>query len=301
MRTAPLPIPPRPWFRAVLAWFDTDRLPAASSLRAPSVDWVRVIPFAAMHLACLGVLVVGFDSRAVLVAAGLYGVRMFAITGFYHRYFSHRAFHASRGVQFCFAVIGASAVQRGPLWWAAHHRKHHRHADTPDDVHSPGQHGFWWSHMGWITAAVNFPTDLHEVRDLARFPELRWLDRFDVAVPALLAATLFALGGWPFLVWGFFVSTVVLFHATCLINSLAHTLGSRRYATDDASRNSLALALITFGEGWHNNHHRFPGAARQGFYWWEFDLTYYLLWILARFGVIHSLRPVPRRILELGA
>ncbi|MES2306317.1 MAG: acyl-CoA desaturase [Gemmatimonadota bacterium] len=289
------------WRRGIRAWFDAGALPAAEVILSRGVDWVRVLPFVAMHVACLGVLVVGFDRSAMLVALALYGIRMFAITGFYHRYFSHRAFRASRGVQFGLALMGASAVQRGPLWWAAHHRKHHRHADTADDVHSPVQHGFWWSHMGWITAAVNFPTDLHEVRDLARFPELRWLDRFDIVVPALLAAALFALGGWSFVVWGFFVSTVVLFHATCLINSLAHTLGGRRYATDDESRNSLALALITFGEGWHNNHHRFPGSARQGFYWWEFDLTYYLLWILARLGVIHDLRPVPRRILEAGA
>jgi len=155
--------------------------------------------------------------------------------------------------------------------------------------------------MGWFTAATNFPTDLHEVRDLARFRELRLLDRFDIVVPMLLAAALFFSGGWPFVIWGFFASTVVLFHATCLINSLAHTFGSRRYATDDDSRNSLTLAIITLGEGWHNNHHRYPGSARQGFYWWEFDLTYYALWLLARVRVIRSLRPVPRRVLEAGA
>lgn len=299
MSNATVPAPRSGW-RQLALWFDTGAaVPAAGG--AKSIDWLRVLPFAAMHVACLGVLWVGFDQRAMFIAGGLYGVRMFAITGFYHRYFSHRAFTTSRGMQFVFACVGASAVQRGPLWWAAHHRKHHRHADTERDVHSPRQHGFWWSHMGWITDTVNFPTDLHEVRDLARFPELRLLDRFDVVVPLLLAAVLFLAGGWSFLIWGFFVSTVVLFHATCLINSLAHTLGRRRYATDDDSRNSLTLALITFGEGWHNNHHRFPGSARQGFYWWEFDLTYYLLWLLARVRVIGNLRAVPRRVLEAGA
>jgi stearoyl-CoA desaturase (delta-9 desaturase) len=295
--------PPRnrhPWIGKVALWFDSSAaIPAAAS--GQSVDWLRVLPFAAMHLACLGVIWVGFDRTAIKLALVLYAVRMFAITGFYHRYFSHRAFRTSRAVQLLFAVLGASAVQRGPLWWAAHHRKHHRHADTEADVHSPAQHGFWWSHMGWITAAANFPTDLREVRDLARFPELRFLDRFDIVVPTLLAVTLFLVGGWSFLVWGFFISTVVLFHATCLINSLAHAVGRRRYETDDDSRNSLALALITFGEGWHNNHHRFPGSARQGFYWWEFDLTYYALWLLARVRVIRDLRPVPRRVLEAGA
>ena len=191
-----------------------------------------------------------------------------------------------------------SAVQRGPLWWAAHHRKHHRHSDTELDVHSPHEHGFWWSHMGWITAPGNFPTDLEEVRDLARYPELRFLDRFDILVPFLLAVGLFVLGGWQILVWGFFVSTVVLFHCTCCINSLAHQIGSQRYETGDQSRNSFLLALITFGEGWHNNHHRFPGSTRQGFFWWELDLTYYGLKALEAVGVIRDLREPPGRLLE---
>jgi stearoyl-CoA desaturase (delta-9 desaturase) len=285
--------------RKLARWVDQGAAPdAAAPGAAKRVDWVRVVPFIGMHVACLGVFVVGWDPRAVAVAAGLYGIRMFAITGFYHRYFSHRTFRTSRAAQFVFALLGASATQRGPLWWAAHHRKHHRHADTERDVHSPRQHGFWWSHMGWITAAQNFPTDLSEVRDLARYRELRWLDRFDTAVPGVLAATLFAIGGWAWLVWGYFVSTVVLFHCTCLINSMAHRVGRRRYTTKDDSRNSLTLALITFGEGWHNNHHRYPGATRQGFFWWEIDVTYYALVVLARLRIIHDLRPVPARLLE---
>jgi len=262
------------------------------------VEWMRIWPFIGVHLMCLGVLVVGWSWSAVWVAIGLYLVRMFAITAFYHRYFSHRTFNTSRAAQFVFAVLGASAVQRGPLWWAAHHRKHHRHADTELDVHSPAQHGFWWSHMGWITSRANYPTDVAQVPDLARYPELRFLDRHDLLVPILLATVLFAVGGAQWLIWGFFVSTVVLFHATCLINSLAHTLGSRRYETDDDSRNSLLLALITLGEGWHNNHHKFPGAARQGFFWWEVDVSYYGLWLLERLRIIRDLRPVPRRVLE---
>lgn len=284
--------------RAVALWFDAGAAAPVTAPGARRVDWVRVLPFAGMHVMCLGVFLVGWHPAAVAVAAGLYIVRMFAITGFYHRYFSHRTFRTSRPAQFAFALAGASAAQRGPLWWAAHHRKHHRHADTALDVHSPRQHGFWWSHMGWITSAENFPTDLREVRDLAQYPELRWLDRFDIAVPALLALGLFLAGGWPFLIWGFFVSTVVLFHGTCLINSLAHKIGSRRYATDDDSGNSLMLALVTLGEGWHNNHHRYPGAARQGFFWWEVDLTYYGLLLLRRVGLIRELHPVPARLLE---
>jgi len=240
------------------------------------------------------------------VAVLLYLVRMFAITGFYHRYFSHKTFSTSRPAQFLFAVVGATAVQRGPLWWAYQHRHHHLHSDEDEDVHSPCKRGFWWSHIGWITSARNFPTNYEQVRDLAKFPELVFLNRFDSLVPFLFAVTLFALGqllhvlcpslhvtGWQMLVWGFFISTTVLFHATSSINSIAHLIGKRRYATDDNSRNSFLLALITLGEGWHNNHHRHMTSTRQGFYWWEIDVSYYLLKILSWTGIIWGLRPVP--------
>jgi stearoyl-CoA desaturase (delta-9 desaturase) len=234
---------------------------------------------------------------------------MFAVTAFYHRYFSHRSFKTSRLVQLVFALLGASAVQRGPLWWAAHHRHHHANADRPDDAHSPHQHGFLWSHMGWFLARANFPTKIELVRDLARYRELALLDRFDVAVPALLAAALYGSGaalerfapslgtnGLQLLVWGFAVSTVAVWHATFAINSLAHTLGTRRFATRDNSRNNLALALLTLGEGWHNNHHRFPAAARQGLRWWEIDVTYYALCALELTGLIWDLRSVPASV-----
>src|SRR5690606_7104457 len=199
------------------------------------IDWLRVLPFIGLHLACLGVLWVGFSWFALAVAATLYALRMFAITGFYHRYFSHKAFKTSRPLQFAFAALGAMSVQRGPLWWAAHHRNHHRHSDTELDFHSPAQRGFLWSHMGWFLTPRGFATDLDRVPDLARYPELRWLDRYDILLPVLLAAVLFLLGmllervapglgtsGPQLLVWGFFISTVVLFHATVTINSLAH-------------------------------------------------------------------------------
>jgi stearoyl-CoA desaturase (delta-9 desaturase) len=287
--------------KKLLLWFDTHAAGEDAMGATDVVDWYRVIPFIGVHAACLGVIWVGWSWTAVGVAGALYAVRMFAITGFYHRYFSHRTFKTSRFFQFAFAVLGASSAQRGPLWWAAHHRKHHRHSDTEHDVHSPRHHGFWWSHMGWITAPGNFPTDLAEVRDLAKYPELRFLDRFDILVPVLLATTLFLLGGAQLLIWGFFISTVVLFHGTCFINSLAHQLGKQRYETGDDSGNSLLLALITFGEGWHNNHHKYPGSARQGFFWWEIDLTYYALWILARLRIISELRPVPKRLLTAAS
>jgi len=293
-----------------LRWFDTrvdDDAPASER-----IDWVRVIPFVGMHLACLGVIWVGVSWFAVAVALLLYAARMFAITGFYHRYFSHRAFRTSRPLQFGFAVLGASSVQRGPLWWASHHRNHHRHSDRPEDVHSPRQHGFLWSHMGWFLTPRGFRTDWNAIRDLQKFPELRWLDRFDLLLPVLLAWALFALGGWletaapqlqtsaaQLLVWGFFISTVVLFHVTVSINSLAHRFGRRRFDTRDDSRNNWWLALLTFGEGWHNNHHHFPGSARQGFRWWELDLTYLGLRAMAAVGLVWDLKPVPAGLRRL--
>ena len=283
---------------AVRAWFDTSAAAKYADGDEHRVDWTRVVPFVGVHLMCLGVFWVGWSPLAAAVALGLYAVRMFAITGFYHRYFSHRAFETSRAGQLAFAILGASAAQRGPLWWAAHHRKHHRYSDTEQDVHSPHQHGFWWAHVGWFTSPVNFPTDMTQVGDLAKYPELRFLDRFDIVVPIALALALYLIGGWQWLIWGFFVSTVAVYHGTCLINSLAHIWGGRRYETSDQSRNNLILALITFGEGWHNNHHRFPGAARQGFFWWEVDLTYYGLRVLERIGIIRNLRSVPERVLR---
>ncbi len=276
--------------RALRRWVDTSATMEVDERRADRIDWLRAAPFIAMHLACV--------------------LRMFAITGFYHRYFSHRTFQTSRAVQFVFAAIGASCVQRGPLWWAAHHRHHHRHADTVSDPHSPGVHGFLWSHVGWFLTPRNFRTDLTRVPDLAKFPELRWLDRFDIAMPVLLAIAMYGLGvllqhvaphlgtsGGQMLVWGFFVSTVVLFHATVTINSLAHRFGTRRFDTKDDSRNNLWLALLTFGEGWHNNHHFFPGSSRQGFRWWEVDLTWYALKMMAMLGLVRGLKPVPAWVL----
>ena len=302
----PLPVWRRA-LRAVALWFDTSAAPADTG-DPDRVAWLRVLPFVGLHLACLGVVWVGFSWFAFWTAVVLYAARMFAITGFYHRYFSHKAFRTSRPVQFAFAVLGAASVQRGPLWWAAHHRHHHRHADTDQDVHSP-RHGFWRSHMTWFLTPRGFATNLEAVRDLARFPELRLLDRFDILVPVLLAAGLYALGAWledaypglgtngpQLLIWGFFVSTVVLFHVTVTINSLAHRWGSRRFATRDDSRNNALLALLTFGEGWHNNHHHYPGSARQGFAWYELDLTYLGLRLMALLGLVSDLRPVPEAL-----
>jgi stearoyl-CoA desaturase (delta-9 desaturase) len=297
---------------ALRRWVDVGAQAANPLADAERIDWLRVAPFLALHLACFGALWTGASPVAATVAAALFAVRMFAITAFYHRYFSHRAFRTSRAAQFAFAILAASAAQRGPLWWASHHRHHHAHADRDADSHS-SRRGFLWSHVGWFLARSNFAARLERVPDLAGYPELRWLDRFDVAVPALLAVALYALGaalegvapslgttGTQMVVWGFCISTVALYHATFTINSLAHRVGKRRYETQDDSRNNVWLALLTFGEGWHNNHHRFPGAARQGLRWWEIDVTYYGLVALAALGVIRDLRAPPAEALAGG-
>jgi stearoyl-CoA desaturase (delta-9 desaturase) len=298
-------------WHSIIRWFDSyDAEPGNPSADARQIDWIRTIPFIAMHLACFGVLWVGWSPVAVMIAIGLYAIRMFAITGFYHRYFSHRAFKTNRLIQFIFAFLGASAVQRGPLWWASHHRHHHACADKGNDPHSPDQHGLFWSHTGWFLSQENFSTRHERIKDFSRFPELRLLDRFDILVPLALAISLYIVGEWlgsiypelhtnglQMLVWGV-ISTVVLYHVTFTINSLAHSYGSRRYETKDSSRNNVWLALLTFGEGWHNNHHYYPGSARQGFFWWEIDITYYVLVIMEKLGLIHDLRPVPARILQ---
>ena len=294
--------------RSIVQWFDGDADPPAVSTSG-RYDVVRLVPFIAIHAGCLAIPWVGVSTTAVVVAVALYAIRMFAVTAFYHRYFSHSTFRAGRLAQLVFAVLGASAAQRGPLWWASHHRHHHVHADAPADAHSAIRHGFLWSHIGWFMARQNYARRAHLVASLARFPELRFLDRFDALVPALLALALWGAGSWAaghapelhttgaqLVVWGFCVSTVALYHATFSINSLAHRVGRRRYATKDASRNVAWLALLTFGEGWHNNHHHYPASARQGFYWWEIDVTYYGLWLLARLGVIRELKGVPARV-----
>jgi len=265
-----------------------------------------VLPFVALHLACAAVIWVGWSPVAVLVALGLYLLRMFAITGGYHRYFSHRTYRTSRAVQFLLALLGNASVQRGPLWWAAHHRHHHRHSDEAPDPHSPRVHGFLWSHVGWITTRDNYAVRKELIPDLLRYPELRFLDRHDTLVPLGLGVGLYAAGellraswpglgtsGWQLVVWGFCISTVALYHATFTINSLAHLFGRRRFPTQDDSRNNPWLALITLGEGWHNNHHHYPHSVRQGFRWWELDVTYLTLRAMAAVGLVWELKPVP--------
>jgi stearoyl-CoA desaturase (delta-9 desaturase) len=261
------------------------------------VDWVQSLPFLGVHLVALGtVLLTPFSWPLLALALGSYAVRMFGLTAGYHRYFSHRSYRTGRAFQLVLAILGATATQKGPLWWSAHHRDHHRFSDTPDDIHSPVQSGFWWSHVGWVLSRRWNATKLDRVKDFASYPELRWLDRWHGVAPAGYALLLLAAGGMPALLWGYFVSTVLLWHGTFLVNSLAHVVGRRRYGTTDDSRNSLAIALFTLGEGWHNNHHHFPSTANQGWFWWEIDVTWYVLRGLAAVGLVKDLRTPPERV-----
>lgn len=267
--------------------------------------------FWAVHVACLMALWVGVSWVAVAVCLGLYFIRMFAITGAYHRYFSHRSYETSRFFQFCLAVLGTTAAQKGPIWWASHHRHHHRHSDTEEDIHSPIIHGIYFAHVGWVLSSQFLEPRLELVKDLLKFPELRWLERFNVVPVILLAVGTFFLGvflehsfpalgtnGLQMLTWGFFISTVLLYHGTFCINSFTHLIGKRRFPSTDHSRNNLFLALITLGEGWHNNHHYYPGSERQGFYWWEIDISHYILTVLSWFGLVWDLRTPPARVYE---
>jgi stearoyl-CoA desaturase (Delta-9 desaturase) len=308
-----LPISMQSLLSSLKSWVDAEAYPSFSEDDKYKINWLRCLPFLFLHLACLGALWVGVSSVSIAVCLGFFWLRMFAITGFYHRLFAHRSYKTNRFWQCVFAIVGASACQRGPLWWAAHHRNHHKHSDDEDDIHSPIQHSFWFSHVGWFMCNAGFKTDYTVIKDLAQFPELRFLNRFDTLVPAVVALLMFGLGeylaanqpqletnGWQLLVWGFFVSTVLLFHATFTINSLGHIWGKRRFKTKDHSRNNAWFAFLTLGEGWHNNHHRFAVSTRQGFYWWEIDITYYLIKILSFFRIVRDLNPVPKRILEEG-
>jgi stearoyl-CoA desaturase (delta-9 desaturase) len=316
---------PLKMLRATMGWLDShtdpfanlDQLPPERAARkiaaSKKVSWLRALPFISLHVACLGVFWTGWSWFALAFAAAAYLVRMHAITGWYHRYFSHRTFRTNRVWQFVWAVIGNSTFQRGPLWWAAHHRHHHRHSDGPEDTHSPQRLGFWYSHSGWFFVPVNYRTRMDLVPDLARHRELVWLDRVDYAAPVLLLGATWLIGlacqhwlpflrtgPWQLTAW-YLVSTIAVAHATFTINSCAHLVGGRRYDTDDDSRNHFGFALLTLGEGWHNNHHHYQSSAKQGFFWWQIDISYYLLWLQRCCGLVSDLKGVPEKVRRPGA
>jgi len=254
--------------------------------------------FVLVHLACFAAIWTGVPASALALAAALYVVRMFAITAGYHRLFSHKSYRTSRAFQFVLGFLAESSAQAGLIWWAAKHREHHRHSDTELDPHSPVAHGFFLAHVGWIFHPRKHEADLSLVPDLTRLPELVWLDRMKYLPATLLGAACFLFAGWPGLVVGFCWSTVATWHGTFAINSLAHVHGSQRYVTGDESRNNFWLALVTLGEGWHNNHHWYQGSTRQGFRWWEIDVTYYLLRALSWPRLVWDLKTPPAEVVR---
>jgi stearoyl-CoA desaturase (delta-9 desaturase) len=273
------------------------------------IDWGGSIAFFGVHVIGICAIFTGISWAAVAMCFFMYYIRMFAITGVYHRYFSHRTYKTSRVFQFMLAFLGCSCGQQGPLWWAAHHRHHHKYSDTEEDIHSPGLRGLWWAHMGWILCKKYAPTKEENVKDLTKYPELMWINKYHGIAPFLLAVGIFFFGaflqkfapglhtnGLQMIAWGFFLSTTLLYHGTFCINSLAHILGRKRFETGDLSKNSFILSMITMGEGWHNNHHRYPYSERQGIYWWEIDMSHYVLRILSWFGLVWDIKLHPEEI-----
>jgi stearoyl-CoA desaturase (delta-9 desaturase) len=261
------------------------------------IRWIDNVPFWGVHVtAIIGVIVVGISWAAVAWCASMFFLRMFGITAGYHRYFSHRTYKMGRVMQFLMALLGVLSVQKGPLWWASHHRRHHKYSDMPEDVHSPKQRGFWWSHMLWILVERHSSTEWDRIKDMAAYPELRFLERAHILFVVAFATALYFIGGPVALFWGFFMSTALLWHATFTVNSLAHVWGSRRYETTDTSRNNVFIALLTMGEGWHNNHHHYQRSTRQGFFWWEIDVSFYALKVMSWIGLVSDLQGVPDHI-----
>jgi stearoyl-CoA desaturase (delta-9 desaturase) len=261
------------------------------------IDWLPMMPFWGVQIAAvICVVVYGWSWSGLLLALGLYAVRMFGLTAGYHRYFAHRSYKTSRVFQFLLALLGTFATQKGPLWWAGHHRTHHKYSDEPGDPHSVKQRGFWWAHLGWILVRRYVETDYARIKDFASVPELRWLNKWHLLPPVVMAVTLYLIGGHWALTWGFLVSTTLLWHGTFCVNSLAHLFGRRAYETGDNSRNSFLIATFTLGEGWHNNHHYYQASERQGFYWYQLDITHAVLKTLSWVGVVWDLNEPPRQV-----
>lgn len=262
------------------------------------IIYPSTIPFILVHLGCFAAIWTGVTVEALILCVALYWIRIFAIGAGYHRYFSHRAYSTSRAFQFVLAVLAQSTTQKSVIWWASKHRHHHQYSDTVEDVHSPRHKGFIYSHLGWIFARKHDQADFAKVADLTRYPELMLLHKFEIVPGLLLAFICLLIAGWPGLVVGFLWSTVLVYHATFCINSLAHVSGKVRYLTGDDSRNNWLLAIFTMGEGWHNNHHAYQSSVRQGFFWWEYDPTYYLLRALSWTGLVWDLKTPPEQVVR---
>lgn len=268
-----------------------------SSDSAEKVDWSQSIPFICIHLLATGVFFFEFHWSLPVLCLVSYYVRMFGITAGFHRYFAHRTYKMNRFWQFWMAVLATASAQKGVLWWASHHRHHHKYSDQPEDIHSPKLRGFLWSHMGWILCSKYDQTRWELIPDFAKYPELRWLNKYHLVPPMMVGTAIWLAFGWAGLFWGYFLSTVLLWHGTFTINSLSHVFGKRRFQTTDTSRNNFWLALLTLGEGWHNNHHHYQYCARQGFFWWEIDISYYIIRGLSYLGITSQIKEPPLKLI----
>jgi stearoyl-CoA desaturase (delta-9 desaturase) len=245
-----------------------------------------------LHVAAIVALfLVPFSWHNIRVFLLSYFFGMFFITAGYHRYFSHRSYKLARIPQFLMAFMAQASAQKGILWWAANHRDHHIHSDMEEDIHSPVQKGFWYSHMGWIFDPSTQGYNRKKIADFGKYPELRFLDKYHWIPTVVVGGLFLAIGGVNAFLYGYVLAIICLYQASYCVNSLAHVYGSRRFETTDHSRNNVWLAIITLGEGWHNNHHHCKSSCRQGYKWWEIDMTFYLLTILSWVGIVKDIRP----------
>jgi stearoyl-CoA desaturase (Delta-9 desaturase) len=262
---------------------------------------IAMLVFWLVQVSALLIFFVPFSAAFLGLWAVSHFLRAIGLTLAFHRYFAHRAFQMNRGARFFWAFVGTAAMQKGPLWWAGHHVNHHRFADREGDPHSPMVSGVYYAHIGWFLNDAKhnvIEASNPVIRDFSKAPEIFWLDRLFFVPPIMLAAAMYLAGGMPWLIWGFCLPTVTLAHATFAINTVNHLFGSRRFDTIDESRNNVVTAVFAVGEGWHNNHHRYQRAARNGFYWWEFDPTWYTIRLMAMLGLAWDVQPVPARIYD---
>ena len=261
--------------------------------------FISIIVFWTVQVSAVLAVLVPFSWAMAGLWAVSHFLRAIGLTLSFHRYFAHRTFQMNRAARFVWALIGTAAMQKGPLWWAGHHVNHHKFADREGDPHSPAITGFYHAHIGWFLNDARhdrLEATNPVLRDFSSAPEIVWLDRYHFVPPLALAVGLFLSGGLQWLVWGFCVPTVTLAHSTFAINTVNHMFGSRRFDTIDDSRNNVLTAFFAAGEGWHNNHHRYQRAARNGFFWWEFDPTWYVIKLMAAVGLAWDVQAVPARI-----
>lgn len=260
----------------------------------------RIILF---HLSVVLVFISGYSFTALITFLILYLARLFVITGFYHRYYSHQSYQTSRWLQFILTLIGTSAGQQGPLSWATSHITHHQHADTRGDPHSPVLTSGLYAHIGWLMQKDALPTNDKLVKPFLKFPEIVFLDRYHYLGTTGLIISLALLGTFlsthhpelgtsalQLVSWGFILSTLLILHGACLVNSVAHLYGYRRFRTTDNSHNVWWLFPLTLGDNWHNNHHHTPRSASFSYAWWEVDIIYLCILLLEKSGLVWNVK-----------